>query len=383
MDVKFAPVMANANNFPVAIIRATPAFCVTDFRRLGQSTDFSQCIYTRNGRAAIALAAQQLMHSNKANVVLLPAYHCPALVEPFLWLGYEIRFYPVLPDLTVDEDIFLQYLTADVTHCLVVRFFGFQQNNKQLINLAALAGKVIIEDYAHALADFLQQLEQVNSAVAARICSINKILPTIDGGLLYMQQPINIKPQYCSWYEEAKAIAFLFKIPQFIQYFKSKLNKSSSQKISTIDQTTSNEQTSVQPVNPFKYFQPEDLSAASFRHTKLILQSSDFAKIKAQRCANYNYLANALSASRAGHCLYPQADSESPYVLPFLLNKAADFQRLRMQKIQVLRWEEVAYSQCKVSDDYRSRLVQLPCHHKLKKAELDYIINAVQNLVNQ
>ena len=375
MDVKFAPVMANANNFPVATIRATPAFCVTDFRQLGQSTDFSQCIYTRNGRAAIGLAAQQLMHSNKKNIVLLPAYHCPALVEPFLWLGYQVRFYPVLPSLAVDEDVFLQYLTADVTHCLVVRFFGFQQNNKQLINLAALAGKVIIEDYAHALVDFLQRLQQPDPAVAARICSINKILPTIDGGLLYMQQGIGVQPQYCSWYEEAKGIAFLFKVPQFIQYIKSKVKKPR--------QTASISQTAARAVNKLTYFQPEDLSSASFRHTKVILQLSDFKHIKAKRRSNYNYLAQGLSQSQAGQCLYESADLEAPYVLPFLLNDAADFQHLRFKRIQVLRWEEVAYGQCKVSEDYRSRLVQLPCHHKLKQAELDYIINAVQNLVNQ
>lgn len=371
MDVKFAPVLANANNFPVATIRATPAFCLTDFRQLKQSTDFSHCIYTRNGRAAIGLAAQQLMHSEQPNIVLLPAYHCPALVEPFLWLGYEVRFYPVLSDLSVDEVIFDQFLTKDVSHCLLVSFFGFQQNSKQLITLAAQAGKIVIEDCAHGLVDFLQQLDQPDPAVAARICSINKILPTIEGGLLYLQQPIKMKPKYCSWLDEAKGLAFLLKVPQFIHSLKSKKTPSNL--------------TEKQPqavASQFKYFNPEDLSSASFRHTKMILQASNFAKIKTKRLANYNYLARGLADVSAGHCLYVAAGTEAPYVLPFLLNDANDFQRLRMQKIQVLRWEEVAYSQCKVSNDYRSRLIQLPCHHKLKQSELDYIINAVRNLVS-
>jgi perosamine synthetase len=369
MDVKFAPVMANANNFPTATIRATPAFSLTDFKQLGQSIDFTHCIYTRNGRAAIGLAAQQLMQTKQPNIVLLPAYHCPALVEPFLWCGYEVRFYPMQPDLTVDEDMFAQLLTADVTHCLLVSFFGFQQNTQQLISLAAQAGKVVIEDCAHGLVDFLQQLNHPNPKVAARICSINKILPTIDGGLLYLQQPITVKPAYCGWYEEVKGIAFLLKIPQFIQAIKPKL----AQPVAIESQLTADTEL-------FKYFQPEDLSSASFRHTKLILLTSNFTAIKAKRIANYNYLAKALAGNQAGKCLYTTARAEAPYVLPFLLNDATDFQCLRMQKIQVLRWEEVAYSQCKVSSDYRSRLIQLPCHHKLKQADLDAIIAAVKNL---
>ncbi|MGI5310479.1 DegT/DnrJ/EryC1/StrS family aminotransferase [Rheinheimera sp. WS51] len=371
MDVKFAPVMANASHFPAAIIKAAPAFSLTDFRQFGQSTDFSHCIYTRNGRGAIGLAAQQLMQQNKTNIVLLPAYHCPALVEPFLWLGYEIRFYPVLPDLTVDKAIFSQLLTADVSHCLVVNFFGFKQNNSCLIEMAAQAGKLVIEDCAHALVDFFQQLEMPNPAVTARICSINKILPSIDGGLLYMKQAINATPKYCSWFEEVKGIAFLLKIPQLIQYLKPK--KQQALTVSDVNAPIQKQ---------FNYFQPADLDSASFRHTKLIVSSSNLKKIQARRIENYNYLATALTNTGAGQCLYAYADFETPYVLPFLLDDAADFQQLRMQKIQVLRWEEVAYSACKVSEDYRSRLIQLPCHHKLKKTELDTIINAVKGLVN-
>ena len=90
-----------------------------------------------------------------------------------------------------------------------------------------------------------------------------------------------------------------------------------------------------------------------------------------------------LAAATAGSCLYPTISDEAPYVLPFVLRDENDFQRLRMQRIQVLRWEEIAGSGCVVSERYRSRLVQLPCHHKLKQADLDYIINAVLKLADK
>lgn len=371
MDVKFAPVIANAINFPEAKIRATPGFSLTDIRTLWQSDALKQCTYTRNGRAAIGIAAQQLMQSQRSNVVLLPAYHCPALVEPFLWLGYQVRFYPVQPDLSVDANLFQRMLTADVTHCLLVRFFGFKQNIEQLITLSNAAGKVIIEDCAHGLLDFVSGVQQPDPRVAARICSINKILPTIDGGLLYMYAQPAQQPQHCGWYEELKGVAFLLKIPQLLQRVRKRRNA-----------TNTLSQDQAQPL-AFKYFRPADLTSASFRHTKLIVQSSHFPDIKAKRRANYRYLVRGLAAATAGSCLYPTISDEAPYVLPFVLRDENDFQRLRMQRIQVLRWEEIADSGCVVSERYRSRLVQLPCHHKLKQADLDYIINAVLKLADK
>ena len=370
MDVKFAPVIANAVNFPDAVIRATPAFGMTDIRVLSYSGNLNQCTHTRNGRAAIAIAAQSLMKKRQPNVVLLPSYHCPALVEPFLWLGYKVRFYPVKQDLTVDPAIFQKMLTSDVTHCLVVRFFGFSQNVEQLITLSHDSGKTVIEDCAHGLPYFVDSIKQPNHKVAARICSINKILPTIDGGLLYLQSKTAYQPHYCGWTEELKAIAFLLKIPQLFQRFrKSKKNLAVDSKFNDQSKAT------------YRYFKPSDLTSASFRHTKYILKTSNFNAIKDKRRENYLYLVKGLKNASAGTCLYTDVADEVPYVLPFLLHDEKDFARLRMQKIQVLRWEEMAPSGCEVTETYRTRLVQLPCHHKLKRSELDYIIKTVLKLV--
>ena len=186
MDVQFAPVLADASAFPQAIVKATPSLSFADFFRFsGVSTkDF---IFTRNGRAALGIAAGKLQISGRKNVILLPAYHCPALIEPFLWQGYQVRFYPVKADLYIDELQFSALLTDDVTHCVVVRFFGFNQNADVAISLAAKAGKIVIEDSAHGLIDYLQRKDSASSQVAARICSINKIIPTLDGGLLQLK----------------------------------------------------------------------------------------------------------------------------------------------------------------------------------------------------
>lgn len=367
MDVQFAPVLADASAFPPAIVKATPSLSLVDlFRFSGVSTN--NFIYTRNGRAALGIAAGSLQFTGCKNVILLPAYHCPALIEPFLWQGYEVRFYPVKEDLFIDEAHFSNLLTEDVTHCVLVRFFGFNQNVDSVISLAAKAGKVVIEDSAHGLIDYILNNGRANSQVAARICSINKIIPTLDGGLLQLAERPAQLPANCSWLDELKAVAYLLKLPQLLRG----MRKTKPTALPIKESEVSRQR--------YKYFDPADLTTSSFRLTKQILKSSNLNTIRLRRQQNYRYLVQNLSSSNVGNCLYPHISNESPYVLPFLLNDAALFSELRKQKIQVLRWEEVALSDCAVSQSYRSRLIQLPCHHKLSQQQLDYIIMAVKSL---
>lgn len=368
MDVQFAPVLADASAFPPAVVKATPSLSVADlFRFSGISTQ--NYIFTRNGRAALGIAAGSLELAGRQNVILLPAYHCPALIEPFLWQGYQVKFYPVKADLFIDEQQFAALLTDDVTHCVVVRFFGFNQNADAVISLAAKAGKMVIEDSAHGLIDYIQRQSSINSQVAARICSINKIIPTLDGGLLQLTSHQAQQPADCSWLEELKAVAYLLKFPQLL----GRLRKA---KIAVPAATAAG----ITGQRRFKYFDPADLTTSSFRLTRQILKSCNPENIRLQRQSNYRYLVQGLSSANVGHCLYPHIDSEAPYVLPFLLKDASLFSLLRKQKIQVLRWEEIALSDCAISQSYRSRLIQLPCHHKLNQQQLDYIIAAVKSL---
>src|SRR5690606_16221614 len=115
--------------------------------------------------------------------------------------------------------------------------------------------------------DFVDGLQQPDPRVAARICSINKILATIDGGLLYLYAQPARQLQHCNWYEELKGVAFLLKIPQLMQRARRR-NKASVNVKVKVQGTVESAQ--------FKYFRPSDLTSAGFRHTKLILQCSNF-----------------------------------------------------------------------------------------------------------
>lgn len=380
MVVKFLNPLADASQFPAPSVAATPKFRLRDLD-LAQHTkgDVRQTTFTRNGRGAIGIAGSALKKKNAKNIILIPAYHCPALVEPFIWLDYEIRFYPVKPDLSVDISVLEQAMSqGDITHCVVVRYFGFGQNNNEVIQFLHTRPVEIIEDCAHSLFRFVDHFSDSGKQVpdvSASICSINKILPTIDGGALYLKQKYEAQLTHVGWAEEAKACAFLLGIPQLVAKLKSAFKKSEEQ---VLEQTTGVVE---KEDSRLRYFQPIDLASASYRHTKTIFCHSNLKDIRHQRRKNFDYLVENIRNPEIGSALFKQLnDDDIPYVVPFLLTDEKFFFDIRKKGIQILRWEEVAVSECQVSQNYRSRLIQIPCHQQLSTKQLNFIVNTLNEL---
>lgn len=377
MVVKFLEPIADANQFPAPIVPATPKFRLSALHiRQSIDSDMSEALFTRNGRGAIGIAGTALKNKEK-NIILIPSFHCPALVEPFIYLNYQIHFYPVNPDLTIDIEMLKDALKSNVTHCVVVRYFGFSQNNQAVIKILQEQQIKIIEDCAHSLFHFNKHFNRNETAnVDASICSINKILPTIDGGALFLQKKYEARLSHVGWVEEIKACAFLLGIPQLVGKTKSFFSSSS------LDETVSESPSMSKGERKLRYFQPIDLESASYRHTKLIFFHSALNNIRSARRQNFEYLVKNIDNPSIGKPLFTElTDDDVPYVTPFLLKDKKHFSTLRKQGIQILRWEEVATSECETSQSYRSCLVQIPCHQQLTREQLDFIVTSFNELL--
>ncbi|MDO6709199.1 DegT/DnrJ/EryC1/StrS family aminotransferase [Aliiglaciecola sp. 2_MG-2023] len=379
MAVKFLKPLADASQFPAPSVTATPKFRLRDLDLAQHAKgDVRETIFTRNGRGAIGIAGTALRKENCKNVILIPAYHCPALVEPFIWLDYEIRFYPVKADLTVDISLLEKAISAgDVTHCVVVRYFGFGQNNNDVIRFLHKQPVEIIEDCAHSLFRFVDHFADSGKQVpdvSASICSINKILPTIDGGALYLKSKYEAKLTHVGWLEEAKACAFIVGIPQFVGRLKARFKKSKNETAEVCAEPSEED-------SHLRYFQPIDLVSASYRNTKSIFCHSNLKLIRKKRRRNFEYIVNNINNPKVGAPLFNcLKDEDIPYVIPFLLTDECYFYQIRKKGIQILRWEEVAVSDCSVSQEYRSRLIQIPCHQQLSTNQLNFIVDTFNQL---
>lgn len=376
MTIDFSRSLANATDFPPPTIFAAPRLRAGDVTlRRQRAMTAPDVLPTASGRNAVALAARLMERDDGSNRILMPAYHCPALIEPFLWRGYEVIFYPVQPDLSVDLDGLRELARrSGATHGVVIRFFGFEQNVTQSLQLMQTLGLNVLEDCAHALFDFLRPINAAGDGLYYRICSLNKFLPTDGGGALRpwreQQAPLS-DPGVLA---HAKSLVRMRTLNRPRRGAEAGNGAPGGSKTSGAHDRSDRARPG--RAKPYRYFDPAVTDVQASLATRWLFTHSRHAWIAARRRQAFEHLAGALEHSPFGQPLYRQLGGAVPYVLPFLLDEEQYFTRLRMAGLQILRWEELADAGCAVSADYRRRLIQVPCHQGLSDADLAYIVEA-------
>lgn len=91
-------------------------------------------IYFSLCREALLAVAQSLESSNK--IVLLPAYTCDTVYQPFKQLGWNCVYYSINKDLTIDTSTLLKMFQL-ANPCLVIAhpFFGMELNQMEIETL--------------------------------------------------------------------------------------------------------------------------------------------------------------------------------------------------------------------------------------------------------
>ena len=135
---------------------------------------------TYNARGALYQLLLSLPKGTR-DVVLLPAFHCVALVEPVLRAGYRPVFYRVRPNFTIDPEDLLSKCSARDALIVVVNFFGFPAELGPVIEVARANGSYVVEDCAHS---FLSRTEStyVGHRGDFALFSYYKFAPGLAGG---------------------------------------------------------------------------------------------------------------------------------------------------------------------------------------------------------
>lgn len=146
------------------------------------SLDSSQTVTC--GRTAIKLIAQILKDSSKESV-LLPAYLCQSMIQPFREAGIRVDFFGINADLTIDTRD-LERMVSDFQPgaVLFINYFGFPVNPIDAACLRRVKQECwIIEDCAQgSLIEFEQPV--VGDIGDFVLTSFRKYLPIPDGGVL-------------------------------------------------------------------------------------------------------------------------------------------------------------------------------------------------------
>lgn len=345
--MKFLEPLANAENFPKPNVLVLPTSRL-NVRGLNQRTErvlpkgVVSLGLVDHARTGLFVIAETITSS----CIWLPSYHCPALVEPFLAAGKQVKFYPVNASLVPDFDFLIEQL--QVNDALVgIRYFGFDCEMESLAVICTKQQVLLIEDLAHAA--FFSKLY---GDIA--VTSLVKFYPISQGGELLVVENSNLLLPL------KKALEALPN--NFFAMFKQLTNKISRKLFASQS-------------SHYRYFIEEKMSKGIAKCDSVSIHSIVQANIIKARQENYRYLAKHLVNSSWGHPLIPELDDHvTPYVVPFLLNSVAGFKYIRQQGIQIYRWEEMVSTASAISNKYRSVLIQLPCHQGLTKQELDYIV---------
>ncbi len=138
--------------------------------------------YGLKARACLEHLLRALPNTGRG-VVMVPAYHCPTLVQSVLRAGMKVRFFAIRDDLSVDLEHLEAQLDSNVAALIVIHYFGFEARTRDVAARCAARETVLIEDWSHS---FLRAapLRLAGEVGDYALYSPWKLVPCGNGGLL-------------------------------------------------------------------------------------------------------------------------------------------------------------------------------------------------------
>ena len=145
--------------------------------------------YFVSGRNAILGLCKVL--GNEKKKIIMPAYTCSTVVEPFYQENWEIEYYEVNKDLSINIDSLEQKIIAFKPSAILIHSyfgFGFEKVEEEYIKKLKQKGIIIIEDLT-------QKVFSDNRLLMADyyVFSLRKFLAVPDGGVLVSYKKMNLE----------------------------------------------------------------------------------------------------------------------------------------------------------------------------------------------
>jgi dTDP-4-amino-4,6-dideoxygalactose transaminase len=368
------PTLRSSNVF--ARIKNDPrALCIRDTLHL-----------TYNARGALHQLLR-IIPEHKGNVVLLPAFHCTALVEPVAHSRFEAVFYRIKPDLSIDVDDLRAKLTSKVALIVAVHFFGFPTDLTALFELRERCGCYLLEDCAHSFLT-LDAGHPIGTRGDFSIYSYYKTVPSLfGGGLRVNSRQLDVPPPYKTISLRDSAIIGKRLIEQMVENAEDGVLKRSFQYIETRRVArkriarTGDESAPVSDFIDNPYLFREDFALAKMPAlAKRIVMSADWQSIVTTRRRNYELLSATLKDNALLQRLSPNLPSDvCPWAYPVLLQDRTRFEhQLRSLDVPLFTFGEVLHPLLQRSDlstrsdaeNLSRQLLALPVHQNLSAQDV-------------
>lgn len=342
------------------------------------------------GRMAIARALE-LMALAPGDKVLVPAYHCAAMIDPLAWVEAEPLFYKIKDDFSVDLADLEAKLDPRVRALMISHTFGFPQDLPSLRAFCDRHDLVLIEDCAHSLFGS-HQGAPLGSVGDYAITSLAKFLPVREGGVLVTADPkaktiklatqgtlTALREAFSSLQEatEHKRLSLLLPFVRALEAARATLRPRRPAPAGGVNPAQA--RAGVQGDIDWAW-----IAVKASPVTALITRFAARRRVVERRIANYRRLAADFANQPGCHVTHPTLpEGAVPYMFPLWIERLDEvFPRLEdravpMQRFGQFLWAGVDESVCAQSIAFSKHLVQLPCHQELSDRELDWIIATV------
>ena len=168
----------------------TYSLCERRERKLWWESEEYSKIFLKSGRNAFKAICNYISADKRK--VLFPAYHCGTESEPWYESDWEVEYYPIENNFTVDANKLKQCIIKAKPAVLVIQsYYGFDALNDEcnaLLQECMNKGIIIIEDITQSILSDIR-----HQAVDYYIASLRKFFAIPDGGVLISRQPIAIR----------------------------------------------------------------------------------------------------------------------------------------------------------------------------------------------
>ncbi len=345
---------------------------------------------TYNARGAF----YQLLKSfpvGRGQTVLLPAFHCTALVEPVARAGFKAEFYRVRPDFSVDFNDVSSKMSADVAAVVAVHYFGFPTDLQPFRDLAVRHHSFLVEDCAHS---FLSRQSGicVGHGGDFSLFSYYKFAPSLAGGGLGINLP-GVHAHFSK-----RNLPFRERIVLAKRQFERILENSPSNPVSKMLLALERKRVSQKIPSSVNgapsqfvddpYLFSEKLALAGMPGLcQHILESGNWGKMVADRKRNYQLFSSLIEETSLIRRPFPDLpDTVCPWAFPVLIeNRISREQGIRASGVPLFTFGEVLHPLLASSEDdarkdaeYLSqRLMLLPVHSQLQERDVREFANIV------
>lgn len=321
-----------------------------------------------SARGAISLILEKEAQRFNNKKVLLPAYICDSVIQPFLDKGFECLFYDVDTHLQPDPESFELASRKNPGLLIHLGYFGFNssQNLKPLLQNLSEKGTFIIEDETHTMLSHFEKFKGNDRSFG----SIRKWLGVPCGAYVSSynndsnQFPKNVAQKYVDLRTEAMQLKGRYLINPN-EVLKKRYLKIFAQAQEVLEKDTN-------------YYDIDPLSES-------ILYSSDYGGIIERRRENYKFLLENLNGIDTIQIPFPVLpDNVTPLFFPILVKGNRDRLRTFLTQHQVycpIHWPKpglLKKIQPLKSDNIYENILSIPIDQRYNKQHMTRIVDLVR-----